>query len=304
MKVAIVAVGELARYFIEELRAQNHEVVTISRSKKDYLDKLGINQHVSDYSVSSLTDILNDCDAVICTIRGGVPNFTAVHKAILEACKSSPTCKRFIPSAWAGNLEEFPDEPLEWADELQPMLQALRAQKEVSWSAISPGWYADYVYPANQRYLGDIGEMWPQNHKDKVFTLYGKGSQLVNFTSVRDTVRATVMLLGHDRHEWENYTYVSGEQLTWKQLSDFILHRDGGYTVKRKSLASSIKQYIARENESSVAVAIFEIWGHTEALVFPWEKVARQRKKFFAGMKFRTIAELAEEAATAPTSFP
>lgn len=304
MKVAIVAVGELARYFIEELRAQNHEVITISRSKKDHLDKLGITQHVSDYSVSSLTDILNDCDAVICTIRGGVPNFLDVHKAILEACKSSPICKRFIPSAWAGNLEEFPDEPLEWSDELQPMLQALSAQDEVSWSAISPGWYADYVYPARQRYLGDIGEMWPQNHKDKVFTLYGNGSQLVNFTSVRDTARATIMLLGHDRHEWEDYTYVSGEQLTWKQLSDFIIQRDGEYTVKRKSLASSIRQYIARDNEASVAVAIFEIWGHTEALVFPWEKVERHRKKFFGGMKFRNFAELADEAAAAPASFP
>ncbi|OAQ66115.1 NADH(P)-binding domain-containing protein [Pochonia chlamydosporia 170] len=304
MKVAIVAVGELARYFVQELLAQSHQVVTISRSKKDYLDTLGVTQHISDYSTSSLTDILHDCDAVICTIRGGVPNFTAVHSAILEACQKSPTCKRFIPSAWAGNLEEFPDEPLEWADELQPMLQALSSQKDVSWSAICPGWYADYVYPAKQRYLGDIGEMWPQNYKDKVFTLYGKGSQLINFTSVRDTARATIMLLAHDRHEWENYTYLSGEQLTWKQLSEFITSRDGEYTVKRKSLATSIKQYIAKESEMSVAVAIFEIWGHSEALAFPWEKVERQRNKFFGGMKFRTVAELADEAAAAPTSFP
>lgn len=304
MKVAIVAVGDLARYFIEELRAQGHEAITISRSKKDYLDKLGISQHVSDYSVSSLTSILNDCDAVICTIRAGVPNFTTVHKAILEACQTSPRCKRFIPSAWSGNLEEFPDEPLEWADELQPTLRALGAQKEVSWSAICPGWYADYVYPAKQRYLVDIGEMWPQNYKDKEFTLYGKGCQLVNFTSVRDTARATIMLLQHDRHEWDQYIYLSGEQRTWKQLSEFITARDPEYTVKSKSLASSIRQYIARESEESTTAAIFEIWGHSESLMFPWEWAQRHREKFFPGLKFRTIAELVDEAAAAPASFP
>jgi hypothetical protein len=184
------------------------------------------------------------------------------------------------------------------------VLAALSAQDDVSWSSISPGWYADYVYPAKQRHLSDIGDMWPQNYTDKRFTLYGNGSQLVNFTSARDTARAVIMLLVHDRHEWEEYTYLSGEQMSWKQLSELIIARDGEYTVKRKSLAKSIGQYLARESEMSVAVAVFEIWGHTEALGFPMEKVQRHREKFFPGIKFRTVAELADEAAAAPAKFP
>ncbi|KAK2595297.1 hypothetical protein QQS21_007012 [Conoideocrella luteorostrata] len=300
MRVAIVAVGELARYFIDELINQGHEVTTVSRSHKDYLDKFNVTQCVSDYSASSLQEILHGCDAVVCTIRGGVSNYTTVHRAILEACQESPTCKRFIPSVWAGNVEEFPDEPLEWADEFQSTLSALREQQGVSWSAVCPGWYADYVIPPRRRYLSDIGDMWPQNYMDKVFTLYGKGSQIVNFTSAKDTARATIMLLGHDRHEWENYTYLSGDQVSWKELSEIIQQRDAAYTVKHKSMASSIRQYVAAKSENSVdAAAIFELWGHSEAMSFPLEKVMRHREKFFRGMKFRSIVELADEAAAA-----
>ncbi|OAQ71778.1 NADP reductase [Purpureocillium lilacinum] len=302
MRVAIVAVGELARYFVEELQARGHDVVAVSRSRKPYLDALGVAQHVAaDYSAQQLRDALADCEAAVCTLRGGVPQFAAIHASILAACRQSATCKRFIPSAWAGNLEEFPDEPLDWADELVPVFDALRGQTDVSWSAICPGWYADYVVPASQRHLGDIGDMWPQNHGEKTFTLYGKGSQLVNFTSARDTARATIALLEHDRHSWEDFTYVSGAQMSWRQLGDFVKSRDPAYTFKRKSLAQSVRQYVANESPESRAVAIFELWGHSEALHFPWAKVQRHREKFFKGLAFRDLAELADEAQADPT---
>lgn len=304
MKVAIVAVGDLARYFIEELLAQKHEVVTISRSKKDYLDQLAVTQHESDYSPASIEKILGDCHAVICTIKGGVPNYVDVHRAILEACQKSRKCKRFIPSVWAGNLEDLPDEPPYLADGFKSICLTLSSQNDVSWSAICPGWFADYIYPANQRYLSDIGEVWPQNIKDKVFILYGDGSQTANFTSVRDTALATIKLLEHDRHEWDNYTFLMGDQLTWKQLGEFLQTRDGTYTVKRKSLAATVRQYIANESEMSLFAAILELWAYGGSLALPLHKVERQREKFFGGIKFRTIAELADEAAVDDTRMP
>jgi len=143
--------------------------------------------------------------------------------------------------------------------------------------------------------------MWPQNHGEKTFTLYGKGSQLVNFTSARDTARATIALLEHDRHSWEDFTYVSGAQMSWRQLGDFVKSRDPAYTFKRKSLAQSVRQYVANESPESRAVAIFELWGHSEALHFPWAKVQRHREKFFKGLAFRNLAELADEAQADPT---
>jgi nucleoside-diphosphate-sugar epimerase len=298
MKVAIVAVGELARYFVEELTEKGHTVVTISRNRKSYLDDYGITQHLaSDYAASDLDTALADCDAAICTLRGGIANFASIHKAVLEACKRSATCKRFIPSAWAGNLEEFPDEPLDWAAELQAVFAALRSQDDVSWTAICPGWYADYIIPRScQRYLGDIGDMWPQNYAAKTFTLYGNGGQLVNLTAARDTARATIMLLAHDRREWEEYTYVSGVQVSWRQLAEFVRCRDGAYAFRRKSLAESVRGYVASETPQERAVAVFEIWGHSEALHFPWEKVIRHRSKYFQGLEFRGLGEVMDEA--------
>ncbi|KAJ6441115.1 leucine rich repeat protein [Purpureocillium lavendulum] len=302
MRVAIVAVGELARYFVEELQARGHQVVAVSRTRKSYLEPLGVEQHVAvDYEPDALCDALAGCDAAVCTLRGGVPRFAAIHAALLEACRRSATCKRFIPSAWAGNLEDFPDEPLDWADELVPVLDALGRQTDVSWSAICPGWYADYVLPARQRHLADIGAMWPQDRQRKVFTLYGQGSQLVNFTSARDTARATIRLLEHDRHSWEDFTYVSGAQMSWRQLGDLIKARDPAYTFRRKSLAQSVRQYAANESPEDAAVAIFELWGHSEALHFPWDKVERHREKYFQGLEFRSLAELADEAQAHPT---
>ncbi|UNI17615.1 hypothetical protein JDV02_003946 [Purpureocillium takamizusanense] len=304
MRVAIVAVGELARYFVEELLARGHDVVAVSRSRKPYLDALdGVEQRVAaDYGARGLRDALADCDAAVCTLRGGVPRFPAIHAAVLEACRRSATCKRLIPSAWAGNLEEFPDEPLDWADELVPVLDALRGQTDVSWSAVCPGWYADYILPAGQRHLGDIGGMWPQDHGQKTFTLYGKGGQLVNLTSARDAARATVALLEHDRHSWEDFTYVSGAQMSWRQLADFVKGMDPAYTFRRKSLAQSVRQYAAAVDESpeSRSVAVFELWGHSEALHFPWDKVERHRDKYFKGLKFRDLSELAREARADP----
>ncbi|KAJ3490702.1 hypothetical protein NLG97_g5728 [Lecanicillium saksenae] len=81
MKVAIVAVGALARYLAESLIAEGHEVVAVSRSKKDWLDELGIAQHTTDYSVASLTELLDDFGAAglerLGLVAGGVSRHSA-----------------------------------------------------------------------------------------------------------------------------------------------------------------------------------------------------------------------------------
>ncbi|KID93432.1 f420-dependent NADP reductase, partial [Metarhizium majus ARSEF 297] len=300
MKVAIVAVGDLARYFVEELQKRGHEVLAVSRSRKTYLEDLEITQHITDYSETDLTAALADCDAVVCTLRVGVPDYVAVHLAVLRACQHSTTCKRLIPATWAGNIEDFPDEPLGVADEIGLVLSALRSQQDVSWSSISPGWYVDYIVPEKQRFMSSLGDMWPQNYDKKLFTVYGDGTQLVNFTSARDTARATVRLIEHDREDWEEFTFISGARMTWMELGRFIQSRDPEYTFQHKSLSQTTKQYIAQESLESYGAAILELWGHGAGVRFPWSKVERHRAKFFPDLKFRSVQELADEAASEP----
>ncbi|KAJ3480833.1 hypothetical protein NLG97_g7971 [Lecanicillium saksenae] len=177
----------------------------------------------------------------------------------------------------------------------------LRAQNEVSWSAVCVGWFAEYILPdPAQRYLTSSGELWPQNYANKTFTIYGDGKQLLNVTSARDAARAAVKLLEYDRHAWEDYTYVSGEQLSWRQLGEFLQKKDSAYSFKKKSLAASVRQYVETTSPEDKIAAMFELWAHSEALHFPMEKVMQHRKKYFSELQFKDLEKLVSEAAAAP----
>lgn len=298
MKVAIAGLGDVSKYLLEELPKEGHEVVVLTRSQKPHIK--AVEQRVTDYSVSDLKQHLTDCDAVVSAITIHAPEFASIHLAILDACKQSARCKRFLPSSWAGNYEEVNDQPLFAGEDLLPILDALRAQKEVSWTFFCQGWMVDYILPTKSRHLADFGERWVQNYETKVYTLYGNGSQKVDFTSARDTTHAVGVLLKHDRSTWEEFTCVSGQRMTWRELYDFIKSREPEYTLQKKSLAQSIKQFMAKESKDKVAASMYEVMGHSEALAFPDGKVERHREKYFKNMKFRTPAELYDEALRNP----
>ncbi|KAI8692018.1 NAD(P)-bd-dom domain-containing protein [Fusarium sp. Ph1] len=290
MKVAIAGLGDVSKYFLEGLPKEGHNVVALTHSLKPHITTA--EQRVTDYSVSDLKKYLADCDALVSAITIHAPEFASIHLALLQACKESPKCKRFLPFAWTGNYEEVNYQPLYAGEDLLPILEALRAQKD--------GWTVDYILPSDQRYLADFGERWVQNYETKVFTLYGNGAQKVDFTPARDTTRAVGVLLNHDPETWEEFTCVSGQQMTWRELWEFLKAREPEYTLQKKSLAQIIKQFIAKRSEEEVAAAMYEVMGHSDALAFPDGKVERHQEKFFKGMKFRTPAELYDEAVANP----
>lgn len=298
MKVAVSGIGGVAKYLLDELPKQGHEVVAVTRSRKPYLGP--VEQRLTDYSVEDLKRHINDCDAVVSCITAHSPEFTSVQLAILQACKETSKCKRFLPSAWAGNYEEVPDQPLFAGPGLETINNTLRAQNEVRWTIFCQGWMSDYVLPSHQRYFDDLGDRLVQNYERMIFTLYGNGSQKVDFTSGRDAAQAVCVLLHHDANDWEDFTCVSGQRMTWHELWDLIKAQSPEYQLKKKSLAQSIKQLIANESEAAVAAAMYEIMGHSEALAFPEGKIERHRQKYFQSLKFRTVAELLEDARENP----
>ncbi|KAH7234203.1 hypothetical protein MRS44_002003 [Fusarium solani] len=279
MKVAIAGLGDVSKYLLEGLPKEGHNVVALTRSLKPHITTA--EQRVTDYSVSDLKKHLADCDALVSAITIHAPEFASIHLTLLQACKESPKCKRFLPSAWAGNYEEVNDQPLYAGEDLLPILEALRAQKDVYWTFFCQGWMV-------------------QNYETKVFTLYGNGAQKVDFTSARDTTRAVGVLLNHDAETWEEFTCASGQQMTWRELWEFVKAREPEYTLQKKSLAQSIKRFIAKRSKEEVAAAMYEVMGHSDALAFPDGKVERHREKFFKGMKFRTPAKLYDGAVANP----
>lgn len=296
MKIAIAGTGNVAQYLMEEFKAAGHEVVVLTRNLKAELD--GYEQRQTDYSVTSLVNVLEDRDGLVSTVADFLnPSAgTQVHLNMLEALKQSKRCKTFIPSEWTANVEDYPEQPMMLTEANKVLHDALRQAKNIRWTIISNSWFADYILPAQQRHLRDIGELWPGDHTTKTFTIYGPGNQRISFVSVRDVAKAVAVLLD-SQEPWEEYTYLSGEQLTWNELFARIKKTDPEWRSKNKPLADTIRQIVANESPESVSIGYFEILGYSGASAFPEDRVSRQRAKYFPNLHFRTIEEILAAAA-------
>jgi nucleoside-diphosphate-sugar epimerase len=224
MRVAVVGSGSFARHFVDELPAAGHEVVVLTRSHKAYLDgKAGlVEQRITDYSsVPQLVEQLSDCDAVVSTIFDTTQAFADIHLALLEACKLTPKCKRFIPSEYGANTEDFPEHPNSPYKYNVAVKNALKAQTEIEWTVISLGWLIDYMVPSTNRYHADLGPLYALDLKAKAMTIPGEGTEAFSATSARDTTKAVAELLKSPT-KWRHFTYVQGEETTWLQLAELM----------------------------------------------------------------------------------
>lgn len=296
MKVAIAGTGNVAQYLIEELTTYGHDVIVLTRNLKR--EERKVEHRETDYSIASLVAVLKDCDALVSTIADfrKPPVATKIHFDMLEACMQSGKCKTFIPSEWTLNVEDYPEQPMFLADANKALHQRLKEETSIRWTIICNSWFTDYVVPKPQRYLRDLGPLWPMDFSSKVFTIYGPGTQVIDLTSVRDVAKAVAVLID-SKEPWEQHTYLSGDQLSWNDLFAIIKRRDPEWTSQNKPLADTIHQIAANESPESVLLGHFEIQSYAGALALPKEKVQRQRSKYFQDIHFRTVDEILETAA-------
>lgn len=299
MKVAIAGSGPVARYLIEELGAGGHDIVQLTRSVKP--NQKSVEQRQTDYSVFSLLTVLEDRDAIVSTVADfSSPRLaTKVHLDMLEACRQSPRTKIFIPSEWTANIEEHPEQPMFLVEHNKVMHEALKVEKDIKWTMISNSWFSDYVLPQNHRYLRDLDQLWPMDYKNKIFTIYGPGSQPVNFVFVRDVAKAVAALLD-SKEPWEPYTYISAEQLTWNDLFAIIKKSDPEWTGQKKPLAETIRLMTDQKSPENNYIGHFEILSYSGASTFPQEKVERDWSKHFQGVHLRTVEEVLLEVTRDP----
>lgn len=218
---------------------------------------------------------------------------------MLEACKQSTKCERFIPSEWTLNVEEYPEQPMFLAEANKALHEKLKEVKDVESTIICNGWFADYVLPQHQRHMKSIGAAWPMDRSTKIFTIYGPGTQPVDVTSARDVAKTVAILLDSEQ-PWEPDIYMSGSQLTWNDLFALIKGSDPDWTSKTKPLADTVLQIAQNESPENVFIAHFEIQSYSGALAFSQEKVQRHRAKYFKGLKFRTVRDMLDISAEHP----
>ena len=244
MKIAIAGPGELAQFIVPALLSAGHSVVVLTRSPKDWITRLSssIPQLQTDYSdVAQLTSYLDKhrVEALISTSALYDKKYISIHLNMLAAAQQSKTCKRFIPSEYGNNIRDYPMEPMFNGPYHEPVRQALREQSEIQCTLICTSWFSEFILPAGhpKRIFKEAGEAWVMDHAKKVFTIYGSGEQEVSFVSAADLGTALARLM--DAEEWEEYTFLQGQQVSWNQLFDKVKAQDGHWTKKHVTLAQS-----------------------------------------------------------------
>lgn len=300
MRIAIAGAGGFAKHFVPEAAAAGIEVVMLTRSHKDFFDgKAGVvEQRITDYSnASEIAKQLHDCEALVSTIQDQTEIYGQVHLVLLEACKLSTKCKRFIPSEFSGNTEDVPEckHP-----SYTTVRDALKAQSEIEWTVVATGWLTDFVVPSHLRVHPDAGPFCPLDITNKTLTIPGTGDELLAMTSARDCGKAVMSLL-QSTTKWNNYTFIQGEQTTWNKIAE-KLKTEGGMTDLKMSYqpADELLATIEANKDSNPFVAMLA--GFTlitlRSLRFDQDKVQRDRELFFKDIKFRTISDAIQFAKT------
>ncbi|KAF4039679.1 NAD(P)H-binding [Phytophthora infestans] len=299
MRVAVVGTGSFAKHYINELPVAGHEVVVLTRSHKEFLDdkKWGpVEQRITDYSsVPQLVELLSDCDALVSTISDLSQTYVDVHMALIAACKQTPKCKRFIPSGYGGNAEDFREGPSSLFHHNAVVRDALLAQTELEWTAVCIGWIMDHVVPSGNRIHSDAGPVFPLDLHTRAITIPGSGNDAFTMTSVRDLAKAVAQLL-ESPEKWRPYTFVQGEETTWLKLAKVM--KTTGDMSDLKISFESLDHIRDQKKDSFFAVLTTEVklFVPSGAFKFDQAKVQRDRAEFFPNVHFRTVTELVETA--------
>ncbi|KAL0062103.1 hypothetical protein AAF712_011030 [Marasmius tenuissimus] len=307
--VVIAGASDLAKYFVEELVAHGkRQIVLLSRAKRDWFsDRPEVTTHITDYSLESIQSILNTTKATVLFSflhSNDTAMYNTAHSAMLEACKSSSTCKRFVPSEYGGNLETYPLLPRFYAPTHAEFRKELeRNAGDVEWTLVNIGWFMDYFAPVGKSYMKPLHPVWPLNLEKWEVVILGTGDEPIAWTSARDVAKALVRLI--DCNDWEKHTYLCGELGSWnkaiRQVEDYYGPRwgDGPMKKTRRSAAeveTALTEHASDEDPSSLWKAYMDEWNVTGASAVPWDIVMRQRERYFDGIGFRSIQQLMKDA--------
>lgn len=232
--IAIAGVGELGRYICEELASDSRFTVVVltrqvdlpslhtslypttnqltkSRNQQTLTPSIpNTTLHRTDYTHPSILSILTTTNstALISTLRCPDPDYTPLHTNMLKACQQSPKCKRFIPSEWGGNIDDFPDLPRAYGGTRGVFRGVLKDTSEgkkegdiIKYTLLQHGWCMEYLLAPGKSYRKvPEGEFAIDIEKWK-YEVRGTGEEMQSFTMGRDVAVAVKRLLIMER-EW------------------------------------------------------------------------------------------------------
>ncbi|KAJ3539872.1 hypothetical protein NM208_g5306 [Fusarium decemcellulare] len=301
--VAIAGSGNIAQYLAEEFtRDKTHDVVVISRTNNTFFQDLRVPlEKIQSYSKDTVLPIVErlHVTVLVSTLHTDSPeSYLSLHEALLEVCRASKTCKKYIPSEFLGNLRDFPTLPRGIQRARHAFRETLAKESDVKWTLVNQGWLADYfVQPpdGSKSYVRPFPSGWPIDLEEKTVRVVGAGDEPVGWTAARDVAKAAVKLVAYD--DWNDHTYVFGELGTWNQAIEKV-ERFYGVELKRTYVTKeTLDEDLARdESDTRWYRATIDEWSGSGGTAVPREEALQQRERYLKDVHFRTIDELLEDS--------
>jgi nucleoside-diphosphate-sugar epimerase len=308
-RIAIAGSGALSRYLAEELTANGFAVTILGRTPKSYFDNMsGVNFRKVDFnSVESIKEALgNDTEVLISAILDYTMGLNDAQLNMIKAASESPKTRRFIPSEFGGNVEDYPDQTPFYYKNREPSRKVLREQSLLEWTIVSTSWFIDWIVPEGNHYFPDAGDAFPVNLKGGSFFIPGAGTEKLDMIAARDAAKGVVELIKAPYGSWEHYVYLSGEKSDWNTVTKQVQRAYPDINFKRStiSLTQMIENIIKgtnEGNEEAVIEAQYQVFGVSNAGNFDVEKTAAQKETFFKDVHFRSVQEFLDQYKQDPT---
>ena len=136
--------------------------------------------------------------ALVSFIQTAEATYISIHRNLITACLQSTTCKRFIPSEWTGNIDDFPQKPRFYYDTREPIRKMLREIDGLQWTLVNQGFFMDYFLKTEKTYLKPIPDEFPVDPNGWKVRIRGTGEEMQTFTMARDVAKAVIELLTAD----------------------------------------------------------------------------------------------------------
>lgn len=144
-----------------------------------------------------MLSILNvsNATALISFVNCPYDCYIGIHCAFLNACIKSQRCKRFIPSEWVGNIDDYPLLPSFYGTTREPFRRILKQSSGIEWTLFNGGWLMDYFLPQEKTYMPPIPDEFPVDPNGWRACIRGTGDEPQAWTCAREIGKAVVELL-------------------------------------------------------------------------------------------------------------
>ncbi|KAK6200813.1 hypothetical protein LQW54_009477 [Pestalotiopsis sp. IQ-011] len=302
--VAVAGPGGLGRHVVDALlESKEFKVTVLSRSAKPELEAKGATVKVVDYRYpSQLITALEGVDTLLSFIvdfdeaKGGPSLGALAHRNLLAAAVSPRVgLKRFVPAEYANDaavrsvLSCERDKP-----HLRAYVKEFCPARGIEYTLVSNGVLMDFFQPRGDRNgFPSDGDMVPVDAKSKTALIAGDRADKISFTAARDVARCVVALLTVEAGGWDEYSYVSGDRLTWDEVADRL---EGALGSKLQRTYAGLEELRVQAEQArkagefapTMAAELREVFGDGS-------EVLPENSRYFEGVKFQKLDDVFQE---------